>query len=287
MPASLQALLAQPCASDVRLVEVGWGGRADFVQARIPGACYIDTSEIERPPLWNRIADDELLAVLLANGIRHDTTVVVYGRAPLPPARLAHLLLYAGVQDVRWLDGGFAAWQRAGLPVEEGACAAGQPAMDFGARFPARPDYMVDIAEAAQLLRSGEGTLVSIRSRAEFTGETSGYGVLAARSDIPGALWGRAGRDGDAHCMREYLQGDGTFRPLADIAAFWREEGIGAQQRIAFYCGTGWRASLAFLVAWLLGWPRIGVYEGGWLEWSGAHLVTAGDEAPAVACMAG
>jgi thiosulfate/3-mercaptopyruvate sulfurtransferase len=38
--------------------------------------------------------------------------------------------------------------------------------------------------------------------------------------------------------------------------------------QIAFYCGTGWRASLAFFYAWLMGWQRISVYDGGWLEWS-------------------
>jgi thiosulfate/3-mercaptopyruvate sulfurtransferase len=36
-----------------------------------------------------------------------------------------------------------------------------------------------------------------------------------------------------------------------------------------FYCGTGWRASLAFFYAWLMNWQRIGVYDGGWCEWSG------------------
>jgi thiosulfate/3-mercaptopyruvate sulfurtransferase len=38
--------------------------------------------------------------------------------------------------------------------------------------------------------------------------------------------------------------------------------------RIAFYCGTGWRASLAFFYAWLMGWEHISVYDGGWFEWS-------------------
>jgi thiosulfate/3-mercaptopyruvate sulfurtransferase len=56
--------------------------------------------------------------------------------------------------------------------------------------------------------------------------------------------------------------------PAAEIAALWRAAGIGPEMRIAFYCGTGWRASLAFFYAWLMGWERISVYDGGWFEWS-------------------
>jgi thiosulfate/3-mercaptopyruvate sulfurtransferase len=39
----------------------------------------------------------------------------------------------------------------------------------------------------------------------------------------------------------------------------------------AFYCGTGWRASMAFFYAWLMDWPHISVYDGGWFEWSHHH----------------
>jgi Rhodanese-like domain len=35
-----------------------------------------------------------------------------------------------------------------------------------------------------------------------------------------------------------------------------------------FYCGTGWRASEAWFCALLMGWQRISVYDGGWLEWA-------------------
>ena len=32
---------------------------------------------------------------------------------------------------------------------------------------------------------------------------------------------------------------------------------------------SGWRASLAFFYAWVMGWQGIAVYDGGWFEWSG------------------
>ena len=46
------------------------------------------------------------------------------------------------------------------------------------------------------------------------------------------------------------------------------ESGITSDKRVAFYCGTGWRASEAFFYAYLMGWEKVAVYDGGWLEWS-------------------
>jgi thiosulfate/3-mercaptopyruvate sulfurtransferase len=208
--------------------------------------------------------------VLLAHGIRHDGTVVLYGRNVLAAARVAHLLLYAGVADVRLLDGGFAAWQRAGLPLELGLKRPGPAADDFGAPVPARPDYLADMAGVRALLRHGQGTLASIRTWNEYIGQTSGYSYIEARGDIPGALWGRAGEDGDVNSLAAFHDADGRMKPAADIRRMWGTNGIHAGRPTVFYCGTGWRASLAFFYAWLMGWEHIAVYDGGWCEWSRA-----------------
>jgi 3-mercaptopyruvate sulfurtransferase SseA len=50
-------------------------------------------------------------------------------------------------------------------------------------------------------------------------------------------------------------------------SAFWEQAGIRRDRFTAFYCGTGWRASVAFFYAWLMNWERISVYDGGWFEW--------------------
>jgi thiosulfate/3-mercaptopyruvate sulfurtransferase len=58
------------------------------------------------------------------------------------------------------------------------------------------------------------------------------------------------------------------MRDYHEIEASWQESGITPDKRIAFYCGTGWRASEAFFCAYLMGWPNIAIYDGGWFEWS-------------------
>lgn len=114
-------------------------------------------------PLFNKVPDRLFCALLLALGIDHDTTVIGYGRGSLAAARAAHLL-YAGVSDVRLLDGGLRAWRAAALPLACGP-AAPVPARDFGIALPACPRLLVDMAEARRSLGAPDTSLVSIRTR--------------------------------------------------------------------------------------------------------------------------
>ena len=171
-------------ANGWRLLEVDCGAPADFLKSHIPGAAYLDTHCLEEGPFWNKVADSALLQLLLGMGIRHDTTVVLYGRDTTAAARAAHLMLYAGVKDVRLLDGGFAAWLRASLPCAEGEPQRYPPVASFGANFPGCPHYLINIHQAKSLLAQPDGALASIRTWEEFTGKTSGYSYIKAKGDI-------------------------------------------------------------------------------------------------------
>jgi thiosulfate/3-mercaptopyruvate sulfurtransferase len=103
---------------DWKVLEAGWGAPKYYLLSHIPGAGYIDTNEVESEPLWNKVSDDKLKAMLAKHGVRHDTTVILYGRDVYAAARVAQIMLYAGVKDVRILDGGWKTWSDAGLPVE-------------------------------------------------------------------------------------------------------------------------------------------------------------------------
>ncbi len=258
------------------LFDVGSAGPGNFFQAHIPGAAYLDTACLERGRYWNKLPDAELLHLILSLGIRHDSTVILYGRNSCAAARAAHLLLYAGVSDVRLLDGGFAAWLRLGGPTESGAPARYRPQTDFGINFPACPQYLSELAQVQAIVKHpGAAALVSIRSWDEHIGLSSGYPYIAAKGEIPGALWGRAGSGGDVNSMSAYQHPDGTLLPAAEIQSFWAEAGIEGNRPTVFYCGTGWRASLAFFYAWLMAYEQISVFDGGWMEWSSQHMPSA------------
>lgn len=262
------------------LYHVNWGVPEEYERGHIPGAFYLNTESLESPVDWNRRTPEELEETLLRLGITRDTTVILYGRdtatdpkeqkpgrraGQIAATRAAAILLYCGVEDVRLLDGGLNAWLAAGYDVETERHSP-QPVDDFGVEIPARPDYFIDFDEAVDLLADPDGVLVSIRSRPENLGHTSGYNYIPEVGDIPGAVWGDCGTD--AYHMQYYRSMDNTMRDFNEIASDWSTVGITADKKIAFYCGTGWRASETFFYAYLMGWPRVAIYDGGWFEWS-------------------
>lgn len=253
---------------------------ADYHKGHIPGAIALNTLDLEDEKNWNRRSPEELENNLLKHGINSDTTVILYGRFsypknsdPFPGKSAGHLaairsamiMMYAGVKDIRLLNGGITSWETAGYEIDTGTTEP-LPAKDFGTEIPARPEIIVDMDEAKQLLSSDEGELVSIRSWKEFTGEVSGYHYIGKKGRIPGAVFGNCGSD--AYHMENYRNMDHTTRDYHEIEQIWKEAGITPDKHLAFYCGTGWRGSEAWLNAYLMNWPRVSVYDGGWMEWS-------------------
>ena len=251
--------------SDCLLLEVSAGDASAYDTGHIPGSLSFSTEMVERAPLWNRISDAALEETLVDYGMTYDTTVVLYGRDTTAAARVASLLLYAGVDDVRLLDGGLTAWLAAGYPVET-TPRHPIPVQTFGRPVPGHPHYLIDTEAVHAMRGDAAASLVSIRSWHEHIGATSGYAYIQPKGRIAGTLWGGAGSA--PRRMDHYRNLDNTMRSYPEIAAAWRRQGIVPDQPVAFYCGTGWRASEAFYYAYLMGWRGIAVYDGGWLEWS-------------------
>ena len=247
------------------LFEVSYEGFEKYKAGHIPGAYHFDLASIECAPSWNICSNDELFKILLSHGITHTSTVVLYSRNIMAVARIANAIMYAGVEDVRILDGGIDAWLKAGFDVEDGVRQP-TPVNDFGLKIPGHPEYLIDIDSVKELLKNDQGVLVSVRSWDEYIGKTSGYDYIKTKGHIAGAVWGHSGSD--PHHMEDYRNPDGTMRSYHEIESNWRKVGITPDKKIAFYCGTGWRASETFFYAYLMGWQNISVYDGGWLEWS-------------------
>lgn len=248
-----------------QIIEAGFNQQVDFLTGHIPGATYLDTTLFERAPLWGLRPDAELRQGLGGAGVNRRSTCVFYSRSPLPAARLAAIALYLGIERVHLLDGGLGAWIAAGHPLESGSH---RPVRGWkpDAAGPLRPEVFVGIRRLHELMHRPETLVVCVRSQAEFSGHTSGYAGISARGRIPGSIWGGGG--GHKDDISHWLRPDGTLLPLSNITARWVSQGITPDRTVVFYCGTGWRASAAYLQARAAGWQSIAIYDGGWAEWS-------------------
>ncbi|EWT03419.1 3-mercaptopyruvate sulfurtransferase [Intrasporangium oryzae NRRL B-24470] len=237
-----------PSADDA---PVGW---ADYVAGHVPGACFVDLdTELAAPPgEGGRHPLPEPAVVeraLRRCGVRSDSRIVVYdGRESYAAARAWWVLRWVGLTDVRVLNGGYAAWLAAGLPVSTEVPGERHGDVVVTAGFAAT----TDAAGAARW--ADHGVLLDARAPQRYAGETEPIDPVAGH--IPGGI---------NSPTTDWLAADGTFR--RDLAEHWATVSAGHEDEpVAVYCGSG--VTAAHLV---LALAEVGVdatlYPGSWSEW--------------------
>ena len=256
------------------IFETQWGplddGWADeYVDGHIPGAIYSDSDIYENNyPRWFMLPDDELHDAIGDMGITQDTTVIVSSTSTIFAARLWWILTYAGVTDVRILNGGYQSWTAAGYDGET-TMNAPVPTTFIGSSVPeyiATTDYVfANYADIDTLV------LPDVRSKDEFSGKISGYSYVLAKGRIPTGVWAY---DADDSSLL-YKDADNTLRSFTEIRDMWNDLGITPDKEIIFYCGSGYRSALTFYYAYLMGYPDIRNYSDGWEGWSTTYTEDA------------
>lgn len=231
----------------------------------------------ERP--YNILPANEVEANLLERGIDKDTKVVLYGEDISGTARVALACLWAGVEDVKVLNGGLDAWKTAGYDVET-TKANITAKTSFGTTVPAHPEYIDSMAQAKDKVDNDSNfKLVSIRSQDEWLGVNSGYNYIDRAGEPEGAVWGKGAKT--ASDVADFTNEDGTVKELDEILKdVWNDIDFTTSNHLSFYCGTGWRACVPFLVMYQEGYKNsISIYDGGWYEWQmhGENKVQVGD----------
>ncbi|GLI56843.1 thiosulfate sulfurtransferase [Propionigenium maris DSM 9537] len=251
----------------VKIINAGWDETGEaHKKGHIPGSYWAHLGWVEEGPLWNRVSDEKIKAEMERMGITKDTLLLLYGKDQTPAARFGIIARYMGVEDVRLINGGLKAWEAAGYPMET-EYVEPEAVEYFGADKPMNPNLIIDLPEAVEYLKDGESDLVSIRSWKEYKGETSGYDYIKARGRIKGSKWGMGGSD-PWHLEDYRAMDEAHMRPYTELAQMWQGLKIDTKHNLAFYCGTGWRASEVWFYAQAMGVDTTSIYDGGWKEWS-------------------
>jgi 3-mercaptopyruvate sulfurtransferase SseA len=234
------------------VLHVGASDDRKYSRGHIPGAVLVLTNQIERAPMWNLISNGELQEVIEGLGITRHSTVVVYGSDDTAAARILWTLLFAGVDDVRLLDGGIRSWKRFGGRTESGHHSPAPSS--FGGEVPLHPEYLASLEDVKLEISDTTSVLVDVRSKSEFDGKTSGYDYVKAKGRIPSSIWGGEAKE--------------LVSDIVKMKRRWADLGVSQERPTIFYCGTGWRSSLAFFHAHLFGFKDLRNFDGSWLEWS-------------------
>ncbi len=185
-------------------------------------------------------------------GIRSGSEVVVYDHdGGLQAARAWWVLRWAGIHDVRLLNGGFGAWQAAGLPTVQ-VCIEPQPG-DVTLSAGHLPELDADAAE--RLARSG--VLLDSRITPNYEGGDSAAGELK-RGHIPGAVSVPAAANLDA---------TGRFLDGTALRALYAAVGADGTRPVGVYCGAGVSAAHNLLALASIG-IEAPMYVGSWSAWS-------------------
>jgi thiosulfate/3-mercaptopyruvate sulfurtransferase len=257
-----------PVLLDVRWALGGPPGREAFVEGHIPGAVFVDLdTELAAhgaPATEGRHPLPSVAALQDAArrwGVRAGAPVVAYdGGGNLAAARAWWLLRWAGVEDVRLLDGALPAWVAEGRALETGAGTAPAPG-DVTLRGGALPTLALEEVAAF----ASAGVLLDARAGERFRGEAEPIDPKAGH--VPGAR--SAPTTGNLAPDGRFLGADALRARFAALGA----DGAG-DAAVGVYCGSGVTAAHEIAALAIAG-VDAALFAGSWSQWSNHDLPVA------------
>jgi thiosulfate/3-mercaptopyruvate sulfurtransferase len=250
-------LVVVDCRHD--LSRPDWG-REQFAAAHIPGAVFAHLDHDLSGPVTahsgrHPLPDPSRLADFLgAAGVDANTQVVAYDQdKAMIAARLWWLLRWLGHTRVSVLNGGLAAWQAAGLPMQSTV----PPRR--ARRFIARPELVeaLTTAEVERDLDAGRILLLDARAADRFAGRNETIDPIAGH--VPGAR---------NQPFALNLGVDGRLRPAAELGVLWEAVlGDTPATQVVAMCGSGVTACHNLLAMEVAGLPGARLYAGSYSEW--------------------
>jgi thiosulfate/3-mercaptopyruvate sulfurtransferase len=236
-------------------------GERDYRDGHVPGAVYAsldrDLSDLSRQaeglgrhPLPPESAFNALLSRW---GWRSGMQVVAYDTAggALAAARLWWLLRLVGIQAAV-LDGGYAAWLAADLPIETGAATS-----RAGSKLSLHYDESQVVLDHAAVADGASGQLLDARAAPRYRGDVEPLDRVGGH--VPGAL---------NRPFADNLGSDGRFKPAAQLRdEFMAVLGATEPSRVVHMCGSGVTACHNLLAMEYAGLHGSRLYAPSWSGW--------------------
>lgn len=250
---STEQLAAELKSGKLRLLDAESG--ENFSRAHLPGALnlyFMDLEDAEEnaktgQPIFPQLAASKFGAL----GLTREADLVVYDSGDGRGASAVwYILRYLGHDRVRILDGGFRKW------LKEGRAVTQEAAKPVKATYVPKPRS--DWAVRTDTLAKSGALLLDARGLAEFSGKDNGGARQGGH--IPNARsfpWSQ-------------LSGEvATFRQAEAMKKALLEAGITPDREIITYCNGGLgRSTFLFAALTQLGYDRVRVYPGSWIEWA-------------------
>lgn len=258
--------------ASAHLPDANRDARAEFADAHIPGARFLDLDSLKDfasavpAALPSAAQFAERMAAL---GVKQGDRVVIYDDSGVKTsARAWFIFRLHGVADVAILDGGLGKWRAEGRPLEAGPSVTRGGAVSPSAgsmRVRSKADMLANIGSGAEQVLDARGT-------GRFTGAEPEIRPGMVSGHIPGSCNLPFG---------QVLNADGTFKDEAGLRAAFAGAGIDLDRPVVTTCGSGVTASVLLFALHLLGKDDVALYDGSWSEW-GADPATPKATGPAV-----
>lgn len=184
-------------------------------------------------------------------GLNAESPVVVYDHHKgLMAARAWWIFKWAGIEDVRILDGGLKAW------VDAGEMVVGGPG-NFPPTSTIRPNLGQMPTSNLDEVKSHQGILLDCRERSRFSGQKESLDLKAGH--IPGAVNVPSG---------DMLNDDLTFKDPVEIRRMLAAVGIESGENVIVYSGSGLHSAQMIAAMHHADLPGASLFVGGWSQWA-------------------
>jgi thiosulfate/3-mercaptopyruvate sulfurtransferase len=245
---------------DPSLVLLHIGQRETYDAVHLPGAHYVDRTELstpmgeglmlEMPPLT------QLQETFEAMGVNEDSRIVLYWGEDwvTPTARVYLTLDYLGLGNrTSIMDGGMPAWV-----LEDRQVTSEVLSVERGSFTPmVRDDVLADIDWVTTHADDPSVALLDARNTEFYTGARSGRDMRAGH--IPGAR--------SLPFPDVFEEGTLKFLDRETLEQLYLAAGADPGDGVVSYCHIGQQASLIYFVAKYLGYDAR-MYDGSFEEWS-------------------